>query len=116
MRAERSDPQKDLSFTFSRLCIYQGTEKLRWGGETQTIVWVWGVFGVGVDEGALKSIAAGPPSIVIAIVQKNPHAHKNKIGTSTPPFQKTQDPTPLKRGILWAGVFQQKEPENARRP
>ena len=31
--------------------------------------------------------------------QKNPRAHKNKIGTSPPPPQ-TQNP-PLKRGILW---------------
>ena len=36
--------------------------------------------------------------------RKNPRAHKNKIGTSTPPFQKTHDP-PLKGGILWAGGF-----------
>ena len=27
-----------------------------WGGETQTMVWVWGLFGVGVDEGALKDV------------------------------------------------------------
>ena len=41
-------------------------------------------------------------------VRKNPHAHKNKIGTSTPPFQKqTQKPPPppLKGGILWAWGF-----------
>ena len=44
------------------------------------------------------------------------NAHKNKIGTSTPPLPKNPRPSPpLKRGILWAwGVFQQKEPKNAR--
>ena len=36
--------------------------------------------------------------------QKNPRAHKNKIGTSPPP----QNP-PLKRRILWTWVFLQKE-------
>ena len=37
---------------------------------------------------------------------KNPHAHKNKIGTSAPPFQKNHDPPPaLKGGILWAWGF-----------
>ena len=36
--------------------------------------------------------------------RKNPHAHKNKIGTSTPPSKKTQKP-PLKGGILWAWGF-----------
>ena len=36
--------------------------------------------------------------------RKNPHAHKNKIGTSTPPSKKTQNP-PLKGGILWAWGF-----------
>ena len=42
--------------------------------------------------------------------RKNPHAHKNKLGTSTPPFKKPRPP--LKGGTLWAwGVFQQKEPK-----
>ena len=27
-----------------------------WGGKSQTAVWVWGVFGVGVDEGDLKTL------------------------------------------------------------
>ena len=37
-------------------------------------------------------------------LQKNPRAHKNKIGTPPPP--KTQNNTPpLKRGILWTWVF-----------
>ena len=39
-----------------------------------------------------------------AFGEKNPRAHKNKIGTSPPP----QNP-PLKRGILWTWVFLQKE-------
>ena len=38
-----------------------------------------------------------------AIYQKNPCAHKNRIGTPPPP--KTQNTPPLKRGILWAWVF-----------
>ena len=29
-----------------------------WGGKTQTMVWVSGVFGVGVDEGALNHVEA----------------------------------------------------------
>ena len=38
--------------------------------------------------------------------RKNPHAHKNKIGTSTPPSKKkTQNPPPSKGGILWAWGF-----------
>ena len=45
-------------------------------------------------------------------VQKNPRAHKNKIGTSPPPPQKP----PLKRGILWTWVFLQKERIFSRRP
>ena len=40
----------------------------------------------------------------IAGARKNPHAHKNKIGTSTPPSKKAQKP-PLKGGILWAWGF-----------
>ena len=39
--------------------------------------------------------------------KKNPHAHKNKIGKSTPPpFQKNpRPPPPLKGGVLWAWGF-----------
>ena len=37
-------------------------------------------------------------------IRKNPHAHKNKIGTSTPPLPKKPRP-PLKGGILWASGF-----------
>ena len=51
--------------------------------------------------------------------EKNPHAHKNKIGTSTPPlppFHKNHDP-PKRRNFMGIGAFfQQKEPKNARRP
>ena len=36
--------------------------------------------------------------------RKIPHAHKNKIGTSTPPSKKPRTP-PLKGGILWAWGF-----------
>ena len=42
-----------------------------------------------------------------AMNQKNPRAHKNKIGTPPPP--KPKIPPPLKRGILWTQVFLQKE-------
>ena len=34
---------------------------------------------------------------------KNPHAHKNRIGTSTPPSKKAKNPP--KGGILWAWGF-----------
>ena len=38
--------------------------------------------------------------------QKNPRAHKNKIGSPPPPKKKTpKHPPPPKRGILWAWVF-----------
>ena len=40
--------------------------------------------------------------------QKNPRAHKNKIGTS-PPQKKTNTPPPIKRGIYGHGFFLQKE-------
>ena len=44
-------------------------------------------------------------SAVLAQNRKNPHAHKNQIGTSTPPpSKKTQNP-PLKGGISWAWGF-----------
>ena len=39
------------------------------------------------------------------IDRKNPHAHKNKIGTSTPPSWKKPRTPPLKGGILWAWGF-----------
>ena len=39
--------------------------------------------------------------------RKNPHAHKNRIGTSPPPFKK-KPRTPR--------VFLEKEPKNPRRP
>ena len=48
--------------------------------------------------------------------QKNPHAHKNKIGTSTPPLKKPRTPPSERRNYMGMGVFQQKEPKNARRP
>ena len=41
----------------------------------------------------------------IYVYQKNPHAHKNKIRTSTPPFPKKTRPPPLKGGIIWAWGF-----------
>ena len=37
-------------------------------------------------------------------IQKNPRAHKNKIGTP-PPLQTQNTPPPLKRGILWTWRF-----------
>ena len=48
--------------------------------------------------------------------RKNPHAHKNNIGTSTPPFPKSPRPPPKTRNFMGVGVFQQKEPKNARCP
>ena len=44
-----------------------------------------------------------------AFTQKNPRAHRNKIGTSTtPPFKKSPEP-PLKGGILWAWGFSRRK-------
>ena len=40
------------------------------------------------------------------IYRRNPHAHKNKIGTSTPPSP------PKTRNFVGKGVFRQKEPKN----
>ena len=37
--------------------------------------------------------------------QKDPRAHKNKIGTSPPPKKKNQIPPPKKPGILWTWRF-----------
>ena len=53
-------------------------------------------------------------SVHLSIYQKNPRAHKNKIGT--PPPKKPKVPPPLKRGILWTLVFLQKERIFSRRP
>ena len=36
---------------------------------------------------------------------KNPHAHKNKIGTSTPPPKKNPEPPPLKEEFYGHGGF-----------
>ena len=41
--------------------------------------------------------------------QKNPRAHKNKIGSPPPPPKNPKYPPPLKRGILWTWFFLQKE-------
>ena len=49
-------------------------------------------------------------SVAIAILQKNPRAHKNIIGTPPPPPKPKIPPPPLKRGILWTWpLFLQKE-------
>ena len=47
------------------------------------------------QKGALKVLEGA------TTFRKSPHAHKNKIGTPTPPSKKAQTP-PLKGGILWA--------------
>ena len=57
-----SEKNSDQNSDHPRLCIYWGNEKLRpWseflGRETQTIV--SGVFGVGMDEGALRLVVLG---------------------------------------------------------
>ena len=44
----------------------------------------------------------------VKVYQKNPRAHKNKIGTP-PPKKKNPNTPPLKRGILWTWFFLQKE-------
>ena len=43
--------------------------------------------------------------MLVAISQKNPRAHKNKIGTSPPQKKNQNTPPPLKRGILWTWLF-----------
>ena len=50
------------------------------------------------DRVALIAASAGVPP---EYFQKNPRAHKNKIGTSPPPTQNPKYPPPPKRGILW---------------
>ena len=48
--------------------------------------------------------------------EQNPRAHKNKIGTSTPPpFRKSQHP-PKVQTFMGIGVFQQKEPQKCQAP
>ena len=65
--------------------------------------------GRSLSDGALKKFPADPREVEemnadeepqgIFSIRKNPHAHKNKIGTSTPPppFQETRSPKPPKR-------------------
>ena len=43
-------------------------------------------------------------------IRKHPHAHKNKIGTSTP-LSKTATPPPQIKTFMGMGVFLQKEPK-----
>ena len=51
------------------------------------------------------------------ISQKNPRAHKNKIGTPpAPPQNPKYPPPPLKRGILWTWVFPAERTHFSRRP
>ena len=60
----------------------------------------------------------GSPFLLRSLFQKNPRAHKNKIGTSPPP-QKPKKPKilpPLKRGILWTWLFLQNGRIFSRRP
>ena len=46
----------------------------------------------------------------VDVNQKNPRAHKNKIGAPPlPPPKPKIPPLPLKRGILWTWFFLQKE-------
>ena len=46
---------------------------------------------------------------------QDPHAHKNKIGTSTPPSKKPQQP-PLKGGMLWALGFSSRKNKKCQAP
>ena len=55
------------------------------------------------------------PSTFSEVSQKNPRAHKNKIGTSTP-LPENPNPPPRTPNFMGTGVVQQKEPKNARRP
>ena len=47
--------------------------------------------------------------------QKNPHAHKNKIGASTP-ASKNPRPLPLKQGTIWTWGFPAEEPKKCQAP
>ena len=69
-----SEKNSDQNSDHPRLCIYWGKEKPRpWseflGRETQTMVRVSGVFGVGVEEGALNNYQ------IIPSQQEKIHAH-----------------------------------------
>ena len=48
--------------------------------------------------------------------QKNPRAHKNKIGTPPPPKKNPKYPPHPKRGILWAWVFPAERAHFSRAP
>ena len=52
----------------------------------------------------------------VPIIAKIPGAHKNNIGTSTPPFQKSPNPPPLKGGILWAWGFSSRNNQKCQAP
>ena len=48
---------------------------------------------------------------LLVFFRKKPHAHKNKIGTSTPASKKPQHPPPKRRNLMGMEVFLQKEPK-----
>ena len=48
-------------------------------------------------------------SKVTSYGRKSPHAHTNKIGTSTPPLLRNPNTPPKRRNFMGMGVFQQKE-------
>ena len=72
-----------------------------------------GLLGTGPPDPTLESASPSPPHGSIwridftSIYQKNPRAHKNKIGTPPPPPPKT--PPQKKGGILRTWVFLQQE-------
>ena len=48
--------------------------------------------------------------------RKNPRAHRNKIGTCTPPLSRNPNTPPLKRGILWAWGFSSRKNQKCQAP
>ena len=52
---------------------------------------------------------------ICPMYRKNPHAHKHKIGISTPPSKKKTNHPP-KRGILWAWGFTSRKNQKCQAP
>ena len=89
------DPSKRASGLPSRGFLYRkrgGKYARRRGGPKPVLG--------GVSFTTLSSLQT-PPFTNPRVFRKNPHGHKNRIGTSTP----FQNSPPLKRGILWAWGF-----------
>ena len=107
-----SEQNSDQNSDHPRLCIYQGKEKLRpWlkflrrenSDHGLSLGCFWGRGRRGGSHDSTPAADSGN--------QKNPRAHKNRIGTSIPPSRKPQPPPPRTRNFTGMGIFQQKEPK-----